>query len=132
MARTSSRSPAPRNGSESARPRWRRTDDPIRIGVSRCLLGDPVRFDGGHKRSRFVTDALGPFVEWVPVCPELEVGMDVPRPAIRIVQPEGTTGEDAQHLEALARYMPAAARALTREDDAPPTRPAADAIVAFV
>lgn len=99
MARTTSRSPAVRDGSGAGRPRWRRTDDPIRIGVSRCLLGDPVRFDGGHKRSRFVTDALGPFVEWVPVCPELEVGMEVPRPAIRIVQPEGTTDEDAQHLE---------------------------------
>jgi uncharacterized protein YbgA (DUF1722 family)/uncharacterized protein YbbK (DUF523 family) len=44
-----------------------------------------VRFDGGHKRSRFVTDQLGRFVEWVPVCPEIEVGMGTPRPALRLV-----------------------------------------------
>jgi len=80
-------------------PRWRRTDAPIRIGVSGCLLGEEVRFDGGHKRSRFVTDELGRFVEWVPVCPEVEVGMGVPRPPIRIVQPAGTSGEDAQRLQ---------------------------------
>ena len=56
---------------------------PIRLGVSSCLLGNEVRFDGGHKRDRFVTDLLGKFVEWVPVCPEVEVGMDV-RMAFRI------------------------------------------------
>jgi uncharacterized protein YbgA (DUF1722 family)/uncharacterized protein YbbK (DUF523 family) len=58
---------------------------PIRLGVSSCLLGNEVRFDGGHKRDRFVTDLLGRFVEWVPVCPEVEVGMDTPRPALRLV-----------------------------------------------
>lgn len=46
---------------------------PIRLGVSSCLLGNEVRFDGGHKRDRFVTDLLGNFIEWVPVCPEVEV-----------------------------------------------------------
>jgi uncharacterized protein YbgA (DUF1722 family)/uncharacterized protein YbbK (DUF523 family) len=45
-----------------------------------------VRFDGGHKRDRFVTDLLGAFVEWVPVCPEVEVGMGIPRPALRLVR----------------------------------------------
>jgi uncharacterized protein YbgA (DUF1722 family)/uncharacterized protein YbbK (DUF523 family) len=44
-----------------------------------------VRFDGGHKRDRFLTDLLGRFVEWVPVCPEVEVGMGTPRPALRLV-----------------------------------------------
>jgi uncharacterized protein YbgA (DUF1722 family)/uncharacterized protein YbbK (DUF523 family) len=58
---------------------------PIRLGVSSCLLGNEVRFDGGHKRDRFVTDLLGKFVEWVPVCPEVEVGMGTPRPALRLV-----------------------------------------------
>ena len=92
--------PDPERGSAASdRPRWRRTDAPIRVGLTRCLIGDPVRFDGGHKRSRFVTDELGRFVEWVPVCPELESGMGVPRPSVRIVQPEGTEGEDAQRLE---------------------------------
>ncbi len=62
---------------------------PIRVGVSACLLGRPVRFDGGHKRSRFVTDELERFVEFVPVCPEVESGMPTPRPALRLVRSEG-------------------------------------------
>ena len=57
----------------------------IRLGVSACLLGDEVRYDGDHKRDAFLVDTLGPFVEWVPVCPEVEVGLGVPRPAIRLV-----------------------------------------------
>jgi uncharacterized protein YbgA (DUF1722 family)/uncharacterized protein YbbK (DUF523 family) len=52
---------------------------PIRIGVSACLLGQQVRFDGGHKRDAFIVDTLGPFVEFVPVCPEFEIGLGVPR-----------------------------------------------------
>jgi uncharacterized protein YbgA (DUF1722 family)/uncharacterized protein YbbK (DUF523 family) len=54
----------------------------IRLGISSCLLGELVRYDGGHKRDRFLVDTLGPYVEWVPVCPELEVGMGVPRESI--------------------------------------------------
>ena len=57
----------------------------MRIGISSCLLGERVRYDGGHKQDRFLTDVLGPYVEWVPVCPELEVGMGVPREAVRLV-----------------------------------------------
>lgn len=56
----------------------------LRLGVSSCLLGEQVRFDGGHKHDRFLTDLLGRYVEWVPVCPELEVGMGVPREAVRL------------------------------------------------
>ena len=58
----------------------------IRVGVSSCLLGREVRFDGGHKRDRFLTDVLGRFVEWVPVCPEVEVGMGTPRETLRLVR----------------------------------------------
>ena len=57
----------------------------IRLGVSACLLGQAVRYDGGHKRDPFLTDTLGPFVEWVPVCPEVEIGLGVPRDTIRLV-----------------------------------------------
>jgi uncharacterized protein YbgA (DUF1722 family)/uncharacterized protein YbbK (DUF523 family) len=57
----------------------------IRLGVSACLLGDEVRYDGGHKRDAFLVDTLGPFVEWVPVCPEVEVGLGVPRPSLRLI-----------------------------------------------
>lgn len=59
--------------------------DPVRIGVSACLLGREVRFDGQHKRDAFVVDALGPFVELVPVCPEVEAGMPIPREPVRLV-----------------------------------------------
>ena len=57
----------------------------IRLGVSACLLGEQVRYDGGHKRDAFLVDTLGPFVEWVPVCPEVEIGLGTPRPSIRLV-----------------------------------------------
>ena len=59
--------------------------DPPRIGISRCLLGDEVRHDGGHKRDPFLVSTFGRFVEWVPVCPEVEVGMGTPREAIHLV-----------------------------------------------
>ena len=55
-----------------------------RIGVSGCLLGEEVRFNGGHVRKRFLTDTLGQFVDYVSVCPEVEVGMGVPRPTVRL------------------------------------------------
>ena len=64
-------------------------DGEIRIGVSRCLMGEAVRYDGGHKRSRFVTETLAPFVRYIPVCPEVEMGMSTPREAIRLVRGEG-------------------------------------------
>jgi uncharacterized protein YbgA (DUF1722 family)/uncharacterized protein YbbK (DUF523 family) len=57
-----------------------------RVGISACLLGDPVRFDGGHKRDAFLTEVLAPHVEWVPVCPEVEVGMGTPRETLRLVR----------------------------------------------
>lgn len=68
---------------------WRAGDEPIRIGVSACLLGREVRFDGGHKHDRYLTDQLGAFVEFVPVCPEVEVGMGIPRESVRLVQRDG-------------------------------------------
>jgi len=61
------------------------TASPIRLGISRCLLGDEVRFDGGHKQDHFLTDVLGRYVEWVPVCPEVEAGLGTPREAMRLV-----------------------------------------------
>jgi len=61
----------------------------LRIGISACLLGQEVRFDGGHKRDRFLTDTFGQFVEWVSVCPEVEAGFGTPREAMRLVDDEG-------------------------------------------
>jgi uncharacterized protein YbgA (DUF1722 family)/uncharacterized protein YbbK (DUF523 family) len=57
----------------------------IRIGVSACLLGQNVRYDGGHKHDRFITDTLGQYVEFVPVCPEVECGLGIPRESMRLV-----------------------------------------------
>lgn len=56
----------------------------LRVGISACLLGQEVRYNGGHKRDAFLTDTLGRYVEWVAVCPEVEVGMGTPRPPIRL------------------------------------------------
>lgn len=81
----------------------------LRIGVSACLLGEEVRYNGGHKRDPFLTDVLGQYVEWVPVCPEVEIGLGTPRPAMRLVK----IGEDtrmvtpetgADHTEAMRVY----------------------------
>jgi uncharacterized protein YbgA (DUF1722 family)/uncharacterized protein YbbK (DUF523 family) len=57
-----------------------------RLGVSACLLGHLVRFDGQHKRDGFLCDQLGGFVQWVPVCPEAEVGMGTPRESVRLLR----------------------------------------------
>jgi uncharacterized protein YbgA (DUF1722 family)/uncharacterized protein YbbK (DUF523 family) len=59
--------------------------EPIKLGVSACLLGQSVRYDGGHKWDRFLTDTLGRYVEYVPVCPEVECGLPTPREAMRLV-----------------------------------------------
>lgn len=56
-----------------------------RVGVSSCLLGNEVRYSGGHSRDSFLTDTLGQFVDWVPVCPEVECGLPVPREPMRLV-----------------------------------------------
>src|SRR5512134_4147217 len=59
-------------------------DVPIWILVSSCLLGEKVRYDGGHKRDPFLVETLGRFVEFVPVCPEVECGLPTPREAMRL------------------------------------------------
>jgi len=56
----------------------------IKLGVSTCLLGENVRYDGGHKLDRFLTDTLGQYVEYVPVCPEVECGLGVPRESMHL------------------------------------------------
>jgi len=60
------------------------THDKPRLGISTCLLGERVRYDGGHKRDRFLTDTFGKFVEWVPVCPEVECGLPTPRESMHL------------------------------------------------
>ena len=68
-----------------APPAWRSPDLPVRVGISSCLLGEAVRYDGGHQKDAYITGVLADHFTWVPVCPELEVGMGVPREPIRLV-----------------------------------------------
>jgi len=84
-------------------------DERIRLGISSCLLGNPVRFDGGHKHDRFLTDTLGRYVDYVPVCPEVECGMPIPREALRLVgNPESprlvTSRTNIDHTEQMQRW----------------------------
>ena len=93
----------------------------IRIGISSCLLGQEVRYDGGHKRDPFLSDVLGRFVECVPVCPEVEAGMGVPRPSVRLVRSGGEvrmleerSGED--HSRAMRSFAGKRVAALGKLD----------------
>ena len=60
-----------------------------RLGLSACLLGERVRYDGGHKRDEFIADTLARFVDYLPVCPEVAIGLGVPRPTLRLLD-DGT------------------------------------------
>ncbi len=62
-----------------------RKKSPIRVGISSCLLGEEVRFDKGHKRDSFITGTLGEYFEFIPVCPEMGIGLGAPREPIRLV-----------------------------------------------
>ena len=61
----------------------------IRVGVSSCLLGEKVRFDGGHKRDAYVSDTLARYFEFVPLCPEMAIGLGQPREPIRLIRVAG-------------------------------------------
>lgn len=65
----------------------------IRLGVSTCLLGEAVRYDAGHKRDGYIVDTLGRYFQFVPVCPEVEIGMSIPREAVRLIRPRPGTDE---------------------------------------
>lgn len=99
-------------GVEAAQPGGRtELSRPIRVGISACLLGAPVRFDGSHKRDRFLAQSLDEHVSWVQVCPEVGAGMGVPRPTLRLVGDPaaprlvvGASGEDyTERVEEFSR-----------------------------
>jgi uncharacterized protein YbbK (DUF523 family) len=82
---------------------------PLRLGISACLLGERVRWDGGHKRDAFLADVLGPRVTWVPVCPEMAIGLGAPREPVELVDDAGrvrlvgvTSRRD--HTDAMQRW----------------------------
>ncbi len=93
----------------------------IRVGISACLLGDEVRFDGGHKRDPFLIDTFGPYVDWVKVCPEVESGMGIPRESIRLVEDDGrlrllTVRSGVDHTTMMTTWTARRVRALGAED----------------
>jgi uncharacterized protein YbbK (DUF523 family) len=99
-----------------------------RVGISRCLLGDEVRYDGGHKRDALLIAALGSLVTWVPVCPEVEAGMGTPREAIDLVANDDGVAAGASRVrllgvesrtdwtETMARFSASRVRALADLD----------------
>lgn len=93
----------------------------IRLGVSTCLLGEPVRYDGGHKLDHFLTDELGRYVEYVPVCPEVECGLPVPRESMRLEGDPGsprllTTRSRTDHTDRMLEWAKQRIQALESQD----------------
>ncbi|BBO75966.1 hypothetical protein DSCW_33830 [Desulfosarcina widdelii] len=93
----------------------------IKIGVSSCLLGEKVRFDGGHKHDRYITGTLGKFFTYVPVCPETECGLGIPREAMRLVgladNPRLVTNKTGiDHTERMQTWVEKRLDALDREN----------------
>jgi uncharacterized protein YbbK (DUF523 family) len=93
----------------------------IRIGISACLLGEEVRHDGGHKLDRSITDTLGCYFEWFPVCPEVEFGLPVPRESMHLIGDAASprivtvrTGVD--HTEGIRKWAEDKLRQLEKED----------------
>ena len=90
----------------------------IRLGISSCLLGQKVRFDGNHKQDSYLSETLGMYFEWVPVCPEVAIGLGIPRPPIRLVgSPEspraiGVKDDSLDVTDKLATYGRRQARQL--------------------
>jgi uncharacterized protein YbgA (DUF1722 family)/uncharacterized protein YbbK (DUF523 family) len=93
----------------------------IILGISSCLLGNPVRYDGGHKLDHFLTDTLGNYVAWVPVCPEVESGLPVPREAMHLVgDPEAprlvTIRSGVDHTARMRKWAKKKVAELEQED----------------
>jgi uncharacterized protein YbgA (DUF1722 family)/uncharacterized protein YbbK (DUF523 family) len=96
-------------------------EKPIRLGISSCLLGEKVRYDGGHKLDRFITDTLGRYVEFLPVCPEVECGLRVPREAMRLVGDPArprllATRTKQDHTQRMMKWATRRVRELEGED----------------
>jgi len=96
-------------------------DDKFRIGISSCLLGNEVRWNAGHKLDKYLTRTLGKFVEFVPVCPEVEVGLGIPRESMRLVgDPQNprliTFKSKTDHTEDMLAWAKKRVRELEKED----------------
>jgi len=95
--------------------------DRIKVGISRCLLGEKVRWNAGHKHDRSLTETLGQFVDYVPVCPEVECGLGIPRETLRLVgDPENprllTTKTKIDRTDQMNRWARERLKDLEKED----------------
>ena len=93
----------------------------IIIGISSCLLGEKVRYDAGHQLDRYITDTLGQYFEWVPVCPEVEYGLSVPREPMRLVgDPDSprliTIRTGIDHTEGMLKWAEQKLKELEKEE----------------
>ena len=95
--------------------------DRPRVGISACLLGDKVRYDGGDRRDAFLADILGLQVDWVRVCPEVEVGMGTPRETVHLVRQGGrvhmkTTQTNRDYTDLMEHWAGRRVEELAQED----------------
>jgi uncharacterized protein YbgA (DUF1722 family)/uncharacterized protein YbbK (DUF523 family) len=93
----------------------------IILGISSCLLGNAVRYDGGHKLDHFLADTLGQYMDWVPVCPEVECGLPVPREAMHLVGDPGnprlvTIRSGVDHTDRMKKWAKKKVAELEKEE----------------
>lgn len=88
------------------------------IGISACLLGQPVRYNGNDKRDDFIVDKLGKYFDWLSVCPEVEMGLGVPRESMRLISRRGeialVTTKGLDHTSGMREYARKKVRTLAR------------------
>jgi uncharacterized protein YbgA (DUF1722 family)/uncharacterized protein YbbK (DUF523 family) len=93
----------------------------IKIGISSCLLGKKIRYDAGHQLDRYITDTLGQYFEWSPVCPEVEYGLPVPREPMRLAgDPDSprliTIRTGIDHTEGMLKWAEQKLKELEKEE----------------
>lgn len=96
-------------------------ENKIKLGISSCLLGEKVRYDGGHKLDHYLRETLGQYVNWLPVCPEVEYGLPVPREAMHLVGTAErprlmTTRTGVDHTDGMRRWAGRRINELEKED----------------
>lgn len=96
----------------------------IPVGISACVLGHEVRYNGGHKLDRFIRDTLGTYVRFIPVCPEVEIGLGIPRETLRLVRRGDNDGgsvrlvapkSNADYTERMGSYARNRTRQMSKE-----------------
>ena len=96
-------------------------ENKIKLGISSCLLGEKVRYDGGHKLDHYLRETLGQYVNWLPVCPEIEYGLPVPREAMHLLGTEEgprlmTTHTGVDHTDGMRRWAGQRINEMEKED----------------